>query len=48
MHRALCYLWIYAWRLGLPTPSLDTLAEGGWPRFGDEQKAGTRTEAGLR
>ncbi len=38
VHRALTYLWIYAARMGQPAPSLDTLAQGGWPRFDDEQK----------
>jgi soluble lytic murein transglycosylase-like protein len=31
--RALAYTWIYAARLHLPTPSLDELAAGGWPRY---------------
>lgn len=31
--RALAYTWLYAARLGLPTPSLDELAAGAWPRF---------------
>lgn len=31
--RVLTYTWIYAARLRLPTPSLDELAAGGWPRF---------------
>lgn len=45
VHRALAYLWIYAARMELPAPSLDTLAQGGWPRFDDEQKmAGVRPE----
>ena len=38
VHRALAYLWIYAGRMGQPAPSLDTLAQGGWPRFAAEQK----------
>jgi len=28
--------WHFAARFGAPTPSLDTLAAGGWPRFSDE------------
>ncbi len=40
VRRALTYLWIYADRLHLPSPSLDALAAGRWPRFVDE--------AGLR
>ena len=31
--RVLTYTWIYATRLRLPTPSLDELAAGIWPRF---------------
>ena len=31
--RALTFSWIYAARLRLPSPSLDELADGGWPRF---------------
>ncbi len=31
--RVLAYTWIYAARLGMPTPSLDELAEGLWPRY---------------
>ena len=38
VHRALSYLWIYTARMNLPAPSLDTLAQGGWPRFDVEQK----------
>ena len=46
VHRALSYLWIYDVRMGLPTPSLDTLAQGHWPRFDDEQKiAGVKVGA---
>jgi soluble lytic murein transglycosylase-like protein len=31
--RVLAYTWIYAARLHLPTPALDELAAGGWPRY---------------
>jgi soluble lytic murein transglycosylase-like protein len=31
--RVLAYTWIYAARMHLPTPSLDELAAGGWPRY---------------
>jgi hypothetical protein len=31
--RVLAYTWIYAARLHLPTPGLDELAAGGWPRY---------------
>jgi soluble lytic murein transglycosylase len=31
--RVLTYTWIYAARLQLPTPSLDELAVGSWPRY---------------
>ncbi|WP_415474603.1 transglycosylase SLT domain-containing protein [Acetobacter persici] len=37
VHRALSYLWIYAAKLKLPTPSLATLARNEWPDFADEQ-----------
>ncbi|MGO3518816.1 MAG: lytic transglycosylase domain-containing protein [Acetobacter cibinongensis] len=42
VHRALSYLWIYAGKLKLPTPSLSTLARNEWPDFADE-KAMTHT-----
>lgn len=38
VHRALTYLWIYAARMDLPAPSLDTLSQDEWPRFDDEQR----------
>ena len=31
--RVLTYMWLYAAQLHLPTPSLDELAAGTWPRF---------------
>ena len=31
--RALAYTWLYAARMELPSPSLDELAAGRWPRF---------------
>jgi len=31
--RALTFTWIYATRMNLPTPSLDELAAGAWPRY---------------
>lgn len=31
--RVLVHTWLYANRLGLPTPSLDELAAGAWPRY---------------
>ncbi|MFC3123641.1 lytic transglycosylase domain-containing protein [Pseudoroseomonas globiformis] len=34
VQRVLTYSWIYASRLGLPSPSLDALAQGEFPRFG--------------
>lgn len=37
VHRAFTYLWIYADRLDMPTPSLDTLARGEWPAFAAER-----------
>jgi soluble lytic murein transglycosylase len=35
VQRVLAYSWIYASRLGLPSPSLETLARGAFPRFMD-------------
>ncbi len=40
--RALAYSWIYAARLRLPAPSLDTLAAGAWPVF--EPRTGRREQ----
>jgi soluble lytic murein transglycosylase len=37
VQRVLAYSWIYAARLGLPSPSLDTLATGRFPQFQDTQ-----------
>ena len=34
--RALAYTWLYAAELKLPSPSLDELAAGSWPRFNQE------------
>ena len=36
VRRAFTYLWIYADRLHLPSPSLAALAAGRWPRFSEE------------
>ena len=33
VQRVLSYSWIYASRLGLPSPSLDDMAQGDFPRF---------------
>lgn len=33
VERVLSNLWIYRIRLGQPTPSLDAVAEGGWPAY---------------
>jgi soluble lytic murein transglycosylase-like protein len=35
VQRVMAYSWIYAARLGLPSPSLDALATGRFPRFQD-------------
>ena len=41
VQRVLAYSWIYASRLGLPAPSLDRLAAGGFPKFaGPEEVTG--------
>ncbi len=37
--RALAYTWLYSAELRLPSPSLDELAAGSWPRFRNEQTA---------
>lgn len=42
VQRVLAYSWIYASRLGLPAPSLDQIAAGGFPRF-----AGTEEVAAM-
>lgn len=44
VQRVLAYSWIYAARLGLPSPSLDALATGRFPRFQDTREV----EAMLR
>jgi hypothetical protein len=36
VHRTLTYLWRYAAKMKLPTPSLSALAHGTWPDFADE------------
>ena len=44
VQRTLAYTWLYAAKFRLPTPSLDELAAGVWPRFtpGAPRKDGTR------
>jgi soluble lytic murein transglycosylase-like protein len=37
VHHALTYLWVYAGKMGLPTPSLAALARGQWPDFASER-----------
>jgi soluble lytic murein transglycosylase-like protein len=37
VQRVLAYSWIYANRLGLPSPSLEALARGEFPRFGGSE-----------
>lgn len=39
--QAFSYLWTYADRLDLPTPSLEALADGEWPGFGAELNLAT-------
>ncbi len=36
VHRSLAYLWIYAARMHLPSPSLTAIATGNWPSFSAE------------
>ncbi len=43
VQRALTNLWFYAARFGLPAPSLDVLAAGGWPRFSAELRPRSAT-----
>jgi len=38
VHHALTYLWIYARKMDLPTPSLAALGRGEWPGFAAEQQ----------
>ena len=38
MQQVLTYSWIYASRLGLPAPSLDQLAAGGFPKFSETEE----------
>ncbi len=45
VQRVLAYSWIYAARLGLPSPSLDALATGRFPRFEDSQAAAAMLSA---
>ncbi len=45
IERVLTNLWIYRQRLGQPTPSLEQLAGGDWPRY--EALDGTRAEVAL-
>lgn len=35
IERVLTNYWIYRQRMGLPTPSLDAIAQGGWPIYAD-------------
>jgi soluble lytic murein transglycosylase-like protein len=39
VERVLANLWIYRIRLKQPTPSLDTVAAGGWPTYAPQDKA---------
>ncbi len=49
VQRVLTYSWIYATRLGLPSPSLDAMAAGRFPRFADvEDVAAMVTARGTR
>jgi soluble lytic murein transglycosylase-like protein len=40
VQRVLAYSWIYASRLGLPSPSLEALVRGAFPTFGDAEGGG--------
>jgi hypothetical protein len=45
VQRVLAYSWIYAARLGLPSPSLDALATGRFPRFEETEEVAAMTAA---
>jgi soluble lytic murein transglycosylase-like protein len=45
VQRVLAYSWIYAARLGLPSPSLDALAAGRFPRFAETEEVAAMTAA---
>ena len=45
VRRVLSYLWDYADRLHLPTPSLDALAADHWPQFTPERALRARAVA---
>ncbi|MDB5369778.1 MAG: transglycosylase [Roseomonas sp.] len=45
VQRVLTYSWIYASRLGLPSPSLDSMASGTFPRFHPPQGSGLMANA---
>ncbi len=48
VQRALTYAWIYAARLRLPSPSLDQMAAGAFPRFTPPAKTETVVDAAWR
>ena len=48
VQHALTYTWIYAARLHLPSPSLDAMAAGAFPRFTPEDETETIADAAPR
>lgn len=46
VQRVLGFSWVYASRLGLPSPSLDALAGGSFPRFAQPEEVTTMLRAG--
>ena len=46
--RALAYTWLYAAQLGLPSPSLDELSAGLWPRLQTQSQTAPRHEDIVR
>jgi soluble lytic murein transglycosylase-like protein len=48
VQHALTYTWIYAARLHLPSPSLDAMAAGAFPRFTPREETETIADAALR
>jgi len=45
VRRVLAYSWIYASRLGLPAPSLEAIAGGGFPRFANTDDVAAMLQA---
>jgi len=48
VQRVMAYSWIYAARLGLPSPSLDALATGRFPRFQEPAEVAAMVQGSAR